>query len=288
MVMLKEQDIQTKEVLDWKGLHLLNFSGSSCSQKLRIALAIKNVDYTSREINLIKNENYSEWFMGINPRGLVPVLVDDGKVIIESNDILQYIEQKFPQPKLIPDEHNQEAIALLEAEDELHMDLRTLTMRFFVPSFMVKRSQKTLNDYQNNGAGTVNGAADLQKAAELKFFSDLNANNGITDEQASVSANKFKHAFNELETRLQSHQYLLNDQLSLIDIAWYIYSVRLTSAGYPLHRLHPQVGAWFDKLHALEHFNREVSNPVPLKLVSGLLHTVQAMRGTSLEQVAAL
>ena len=47
-------DIKTKEVLSWKGIHLLHFKGSACSQKLRIFLNIKNIDWHSHEINLIK------------------------------------------------------------------------------------------------------------------------------------------------------------------------------------------------------------------------------------------
>jgi glutathione S-transferase len=69
-------------------------------------------------------------FLGINPRGLVPVLVHDGVVHIESNDIIQYLEQKFPTPKLIPAGHENKIAALLRHEDDLHLDLRTLSFRF--------------------------------------------------------------------------------------------------------------------------------------------------------------
>ena len=85
-------DIKTKEVLSWEGIHLLHFKGSACSQKLRIFLNLKNIDWHSHEINLIKQEQFSEWFLGINPRGLVPTLVDNGEVHIESNDIMMYLD----------------------------------------------------------------------------------------------------------------------------------------------------------------------------------------------------
>ena len=48
MVKLADEDIKTREVLDWKGLHVFHFIFSSCSQKLRIFLALKGVDYESR------------------------------------------------------------------------------------------------------------------------------------------------------------------------------------------------------------------------------------------------
>ena len=134
MVQLADGDIRTREVLGWKGVHVLHFMGSSCSQKLRIFLNLKGIPWQSHPIDLPGNENFQPWFLGINPRGLVPVLVDDGAVHIESNDIIQYLEKKFPTPKLIPAGHENEVAALLKHEDDLHLDLRTLSFRFvFAP-----------------------------------------------------------------------------------------------------------------------------------------------------------
>ena len=68
---LDRSDIKTEEILDWKGIHLFHFSGSACSQKLRIFFNIKKINWNSHVINLIKQEQFSKWFLGINPRGLV-------------------------------------------------------------------------------------------------------------------------------------------------------------------------------------------------------------------------
>ncbi len=64
----------------------------SCSQKFRIFLAVKGVDWESHEIDLMMNENLSDYYLGINPRGLFPSIVHDGDVHIESDDILTYLE----------------------------------------------------------------------------------------------------------------------------------------------------------------------------------------------------
>ena len=98
MVKLADEDIKTREVLDWKGLHVFHFIFSSCSQKLRIFLSLKGIDYESHEVDLMTNENLSDYFLGINPRGLLPVIVHDGDVHIESNDILTYLESVYPEP----------------------------------------------------------------------------------------------------------------------------------------------------------------------------------------------
>ena len=88
MATLLDEYIKTREVRDWQGVHLLHFSGSACSQKTRIFLNLKDIDWVSHPVNLGTQQNYTPWFLGINPRGLVPVLVHDGVVHIESNDIL--------------------------------------------------------------------------------------------------------------------------------------------------------------------------------------------------------
>ena len=95
MVKLVDADIKTREVLEWKGVHVLHFMGSSCSQKLRVYLESQGNSLGVHHIDLPANENFHPWFLGINPRGLVPVLVHDGAVHIESNDIITYLEGVF-------------------------------------------------------------------------------------------------------------------------------------------------------------------------------------------------
>ena len=68
MTTIPSEQIKTKEILDWKGLHLLNFRTSSCSQKLRIYLNLKKISWTSHSVNLAAGKNYTEWFLGINPK----------------------------------------------------------------------------------------------------------------------------------------------------------------------------------------------------------------------------
>src|SRR5260370_15389236 len=127
MVQLVERDIRTREVLGWQGVHVLHYTGSSCSQKLRVFLNLKKIPWQSHPIDLPANENMQPWFLGINPRGLVPVLVHDGAVHIESNDIIQYLEKEFPAPMLIPAGHDKEVSALLNHKHHLHSDLRILS-----------------------------------------------------------------------------------------------------------------------------------------------------------------
>ena len=285
MVQLVDSDIKTREVLDWKGVHILHFMGSSCSQKIRVFLNLKKIKWESHEIELHTNENFRPWFLGINPRGLVPVLVHDGAVHIESNDILQYLEKKFPTPKLIPDGHENEVAALLKHEDDLHLDLRTLSFRFvFAPPGPPKPAEM-LKSYAANGAGTVQGLKDHEKDTQIEFW-ERAAKEGFTDDRARASARKFRVEFDALDKRLAQHPYLMGDALGVLDIAWFIYAHRLSLGGYPLARLHPRVSAWVNKLRARPEFAKEIGMPPEAVARGEAVRAAHAAAGKSLEMVA--
>jgi glutathione S-transferase len=226
MVQLIDSDIKTRDVLGWKGVHVLHYAGSSCSQKLRIFLNLKGIPWESHLVDLRANENFAPWFLGINPRGLVPVLIHDGAVHIESNDIITYLERTFPAPRLIPARMENEVAALLKHEDDLHLDLRTLSFRFVFAPPGPPKSAEALKSYAVNGTGTVQGAQDPHKADQIAFW-ELAAKEGFTDQAARASAHKFRAAFDRLERTLDERPFLLGDTLSVLDIAWFIYVNRL-------------------------------------------------------------
>jgi glutathione S-transferase len=277
MVQLVDSDIRTREVLSWKGVHVLHFAGSSCSQKLRIFLNLKNIPWQSHPIDLPSHENFQPWFLGINPRGLVPVLVHDGAVHIESNDIIQYLEQTFPAPKLIPAGHENEVAALLRHEDDLHLDLRTLSFRFVFAPPGPPKSAAALESYAANGSGTVQGLPDRDKQIQIEFWQRA-AKEGFTDQRARASAQKFRAEFEALDRTLANSPYLMGTALTVLDIAWFIYAYRLSLAGYPFERLHPRVSAWEQKLRARPEFAKEIA---------GTRRPATAVSRT-LEQVAGL
>jgi glutathione S-transferase len=284
MVKLVDSDIKTREVLDWQGVHLLHFSSSACSQKTRIFLNLKGIDWVSHPINLARQENYQPWFLGINPRGLVPVLVHNGEVHIESNDILYYLDDYFPGSKLIPTQQRDDVMDALKIEDDLHMDLRTLTMRYLIPRKLAKKSTQSMTTYDAD-EGTVEGETDPHKAVELAFWQQYNQH-GISNEQAHRSLHKFKAIYGQLDETLATTPYLAGANLSLMDIAWFIYTQRLTDTGYPFARLHLHVYRWYKKLAAREEFSKEVKSPMALKVMASILQFSQKISGNGLEKVA--
>lgn len=284
MVKLIDEDILTREVLEWKGIHLFHYASSSASQKTRIFLNLKQVDWEPHHIDLVSNENYGDWYLGINPRGLVPTLVVDGEVHIESNDIMTELERRFPVPRLIPVGQEREIDALLRDQDDLHLDLATLTFRFVRPYTGPFKSAETLRRYSEGGTGTVRGKSDPNKQREIEFWESVA--DGISDAAAKTSARRFKDAFNGLEDRLANAKYLLGRDITMADIAWFINANRLALIGYPIERLHPRVHAWFTALREQPEFAKEVERP-PEVLAAIRAHQQDLERsGQSLTHIA--
>ncbi len=144
MVQLMETDVDTKEVLGWKGLHVFHYPMSSCLQKLRIFLNLKGLEWHSHPIDLVNNEHLAPYYLGINPRGLVPAIIDDGVVHIESNDIIVHLDKDRPGPRLAPAYRDDEVAAFLAHENDLHLDLRTLTFRFLFDPGKPTKSRRDL------------------------------------------------------------------------------------------------------------------------------------------------
>ena len=285
MVQLVDSEIRTREVLAWKGVHILHYQGSSCSQKLRIFLNLKGIKWESHLVDLHKGENFQPWFLGINPRGLVPVLVHDGAVHIESNDIIQYLEKAFPQPRLIPAGYENEVAKLLHHEDDLHLDLRTLSFRFVYDRRGPAKSAEALKTYAENGSATVGGVADNEKAAQIVFW-NRTAEEGLTDEASRISAQRFRKEFDVLDGKLASQPYLMGSEISVLDIAWFIYAYRLSLGSYPLARLHPRVHAWKEKLLARPEFAKEVTPAPSVQETIDKAQRTHRAEGKTLEQVA--
>lgn len=83
-------------------LTLYDFGNSVCCQKVRITLCAKDLDWESVHVDLFRSEQYDPKYLKLNPKGVVPTLVHDGKPVIESTLICEYLDEVFPEPTLVP------------------------------------------------------------------------------------------------------------------------------------------------------------------------------------------
>ncbi|XP_033706683.1 maleylacetoacetate isomerase isoform X3 [Tursiops truncatus] len=90
---------------------LYSYFRSSCSWRVRIALALKNMDYETITINLTKDggQQFSEEFQALNPMKQVPALKIDGITIGQSLAIIEYLEETRPTPRLLPQDPKKRA-----------------------------------------------------------------------------------------------------------------------------------------------------------------------------------
>jgi maleylpyruvate isomerase len=81
---------------------LYDYFRSSAAYRVRIALNLKGLGYEHIPVNLLKGEEGETAYQELNPQGLVPTLVDDGKVLTQSLAICEYLEERYPEPSLLP------------------------------------------------------------------------------------------------------------------------------------------------------------------------------------------
>lgn len=85
-------------------LTLYNAPHSTCSQKVRICLAEKNLPFKEIRLDLGKGkEHLKPEYLKLNPNGVVPTLVDDGDAITDSSVICEYLDDKYPAIRLTPE-----------------------------------------------------------------------------------------------------------------------------------------------------------------------------------------
>lgn len=94
---------------------LHDYFRSSAGYRVRIALNLKGVDYARRDVMLLENQQRSPEHLARNPQGLVPALEADGLVLTQSIAIIDWLDARFPEPRLIPADPAARAQAMAQA-----------------------------------------------------------------------------------------------------------------------------------------------------------------------------
>lgn len=100
---------------------LYGFWRSLAAYRVRVALNLKGIPFEEVSVNLAGGEQFGEAFSALNPQHVVPLLKHDGNEVVQSLAILEYIEDIWPSPKLIPssplDKAEVKALALITIAD---------------------------------------------------------------------------------------------------------------------------------------------------------------------------
>lgn len=87
---------------DNTSMKLYNFFRSGTSHRLRIALNLKGLSPQYVAVHLGRDEHKQAAFKALNPQGLVPALEHEGQILIQSPAIIEWLDEKFPTPALLP------------------------------------------------------------------------------------------------------------------------------------------------------------------------------------------
>jgi len=122
-----------------------NAARSSASFRVRIALNLKAVPFEYLPVALANNEQFNDAFRALNPAELVPVLIDGERQLTQSLAIIEYLEERFPQPPLLP--HGAELRAYVRAAAlsiacEIHPLNNLRVLRYLVRDLALSEDRK--------------------------------------------------------------------------------------------------------------------------------------------------
>jgi len=127
-------------------MKLYGFFRSSASYRVRIALNLKGLDFEQASIRLAKGEQYQPAFSAVSPQNLVPVLEIDGLRLYQSPAIIEYLDEVFPEPPLLPKDpaarNRVRSLALISA-CEIHPLNNTRVLNYLSETLNLTEEQKT-------------------------------------------------------------------------------------------------------------------------------------------------
>jgi glutathione S-transferase len=199
-------------------LELYNNINSVCAQKVRIALNEKRQGVTEHLLTLQGDQN-DPAYMKLNPNGVVPTLVHDGKVIIESSLILYYIDEAFPDPPLMPKTPAaRHRVRLYNKLIDEYMHNACTIMTFataFRPRFLKMTREQWLAEINK---------APLKRRAEYKRSV---IEHGLDSEFVIDALGQHRKMISWMADDLQRGPYLAGDTFSNADCAVIPYILRL-------------------------------------------------------------
>lgn len=248
-----------------EGVHLFHFDGAPCAQRVRFALHEKGLSrgrevsfdaddpascagesgaWVSREVSLVKKEHMTDAYAQIQPNLVVPALVHDGELHIESMDIVEYLDQAFGGPPLVPvddDKLMADAQALTRLGKDLHRSIRFVTFRWGL------RGLARLSSAEE--AQLKELLRESQDGENLVSFYEGYDNKSFPDSIYVEHLEKLNAAFRDIEKRLQDgRSYLTGESLTMADIIWAMKTLRLTECDYPFDQVFPAYSAWFQRI----------------------------------------
>jgi len=233
-----------------KGLHIYHAGISNCSMRVRITAEEKNLDWKSHIINLKKQENLEDWYLKINPKGLVPAIIDDGVIVTESNDIMLYLEEKYTKPSLLPEDPQmvEEVKKWVNLASEVH--LRTIKTYVYGSIGVASKTKIDMEMYRQ-----------IQPDKELVEFHQKSLD-GFPEGEVKRAAEQIHQIFAEIDEKLKNQIWIIGNSVSLADIAWIPQFALLEMLGFPFSK-HKNVQKWAKEFRKRPSYRNGITKWLP-------------------------
>ena len=221
-------------------LELYTHPMSPCSQKVRIVLAEKDLDWEKRHVNLAEKENLLPAYLKLNPLGVVPTLVDGGKPVIESSIICEYLEDRNPEPRLRPDDPyhtSQMRFWMKQIDNKVHPSCGALQWPLVMADKIKLLSPEEMDALIDR---VVEKLRRERQRRLLKMGYDAP---DIID-----AVGTYEKTIADMERSLSEQEWLAGDRFSLADAAMAPYFQTLQQFGWADWYLSRQkVADWYDR-----------------------------------------
>jgi glutathione S-transferase len=222
-------------------LELYNFAPSTCSLKVRISLAEKGLEWIDHRLDSRNGDHLKPEYLKLNPNGVVPTLIHDGGVIIDSSVICEYLDEVFPAVSLTPTDpvrraHMRKWLRFFE-------EMPTPAVRY--PSFnavLIRGFQKLSEDEFQAAAN----ARPLRKHFYRRMGQD-----GFGAEEIEKAVDDIRTTVDRMEAALAgAGPWLMGEQYTLADICVVPSIDRMEDLGYEAlwEERHPAVTAWLRRM----------------------------------------
>jgi glutathione S-transferase len=232
-------------------LTLYHFGASICAQKVRLVLSEKGLPFDVRDATGMLRDPE---FLAMSPQGVVPVLVHDGRILIESRIICEYIEDAFPKPALLsrdPYTRYRARYWSKQSDDRWHLQAFTLS----AVAYMRDRFRTIPVE---NRARELPGLDDPIKRRRVLEVME----HGFDSVHVLESLLGFAKTFAEVEASLAvDGPWLAGEHYSLADAELTPYMHRLAAVGLArLWAAHPRVSEWFERVRERSSYRTAITD----------------------------
>ncbi|HVA11941.1 MAG TPA: glutathione S-transferase family protein [Stellaceae bacterium] len=230
-------------------LKVYSYFNSICTQKVFITLTEKDIEYATQNVDLFKNEQFTPAYLKINPKGVVPALDHDGRIVIESTLICEYLDDSFPAIGLMPQDPYLRARARLwsKAVDETLFEA-TRELSF---SAMFRERMRNMTEEQRQGR-YQNVGDPIKRARLISTYEE-----GVDSPYVFQGIGAFEIVFDKMEKDLKAGgPWLVGPAMTLADVNLMPFVARMAYLDlldvWIAER--PAAQAWWRRVQALPSF----------------------------------